>query len=86
MLLVKIEDIEIRGYEVKQSRTTGRDYLVVRFEDVAGKSHSIVDRDMENRKYYNKGVQGYFYANLDMGKKYTNFEVSRFVVAGAANG
>ena len=86
-MIVKIEDVEIRGHEVKQSKKDGSDYLIVRFEDATGKSHNIVDRDMENRKFYNRGVQGYFYADLDIGPKWTHLTVSRFVAAaGAANG
>lgn len=77
-MLVKIEDIEVRGCEVKQSKKDGRDYIIVRFEDVTGKAHEIIDRDMENKPFYTRGAQGHLYADLDIGKAFTKFTVSRF--------
>lgn len=77
---VKIENIEIRGHEVKESKKDGKPYMIVRFEDEAGRSYDIVDRDMENEPYYKRGTTGNIYAELTMGK-YTNLSVSRFEVA-----
>lgn len=77
-MLVKIENVEIRGHEVKESKKDGKPYMVVRFEDTTGRSHEILDRDMENEKFYQRGVQGHIYAELDIGRSFTRFTVSRF--------
>jgi hypothetical protein len=49
-----IQEVEIRGYEVKNSRA-GQDYLVVRFEDDQGFCNDLIDRNVTNKKYYDKG-------------------------------
>lgn len=77
-MVVKIENIEIRGHEVKESKKDGKPYMVVRFEDETGKAHEILDRDMENQQYYKRGTVGDIYAELDIGKSFTRFQVSRF--------
>lgn len=82
MLRVKIENIEIRGHEVKESKKDGKPYMVVRFEDETGKAHEILDRDMENEPYYKRGTVGDIYADLDIGKSFTRFQVSSFQVRG----
>lgn len=74
---IKIENVEIRGHEVKESKKDGKPYMVVRFEDETGRSHEILDRDMENEPYYKRGTVGNIYAELVMGK-YTNLSVTRF--------
>ena len=77
-MVVKIENIEIRGHEVKESKKDGKPYMVVRFEDETGKAHEILDRDLENQQFYNRGTVGDIYADLDIGKSFTRFQVSRF--------
>ena len=77
-MTVKLENIEIRGHEVKESKKDGKPYMVVRFEDETGKAHEILDRDMENQQYYKRGTVGDIYADLDIGKSFTRFQVSRF--------
>lgn len=77
-MIVKIEGVEIRGHEVKQSKKDGSSYMIVRFEDVTGKAYEIIDRDMENESFYTRGAQGHLYADLDIGKAFTKFTVSRF--------
>lgn len=84
-MIVKIEDIEIRGHEVKQSKKDGKPYMVIRFEDVTGRSHEILDRDMENEKFYVRGAVGNIYADLDIGPKFTKFTVSRFEATSQAS-
>ena len=81
-MIAKIENIEIRGFEVKQSKKDGKDYMVVRFEDVTGKGYELVDRDMENQRYYNRGVQGDLYIDIDRAAKFTRIEICRFAAAG----
>lgn len=80
-MIVKVENVEIRGVEVKQSRTNGADYMIVRFEDVTGRNHEIIDRDMERKPFYSRGVQGDLYADLDIGKTFTRFTVTDFKAA-----
>lgn len=77
-MIVKIENIEIRGHEVKQSKKDGSEYMIVRFEDETGKSHEIIDRDMEREQYYKRGTVGDLYADLDIGRSFTRFAVSEF--------
>ena len=84
-MIVKIENIEIRGHEVKESKKDGKPYMVVRFEDTTGKAHEIIDRDMDNEPYYT-GAQGDIYADLDIGKNFTRFTVARFAQAQAGGG
>lgn len=84
-MIVKIENIEIRGHEVKDSKKGGQ-FMVIRFEDEAGRSYEIVDRDMDNEPYYKRGTVGDFFADLTMGRtrdgqNYARLEVSRFQVA-----
>lgn len=81
-MIVKIENIEIRGHEVKESKKDGKPYMVVRFEDETGKAYEILDRDMDNQPYYKRGTVGDIYADLDIGKSFTKFQVSRFQAAG----
>lgn len=85
-MVVKLENIEIRGHEVKTSRKDGSEYLIVRYEDETGKNYEIVDRNMGNEPGYKRGTVGDFYANLRFGKTkkgdtYANLEVSRFEAA-----
>ena len=85
---VRIENIEVRGHEVKESKKDGRKYVIVRFEDETGKSYEIIDRDMENEGYYKRGTLGDFLAELTMGKtrdgqSYARLEVASFQIAGA---
>lgn len=77
-MIVKLENIEVRGCETKESKKDGSKYMIVRFEDETGKSHEIIDRDMENQKYYKRGTVGDIYADLDIRQNYTKFQVSRF--------
>lgn len=79
-MTVKLENIEIRGHEVKTSKKDGKPYMVVRFEDETGRSHEILDRDMDNQPHYKRGTVGHIYAYLDIGRNFTRFEVSRFEV------
>lgn len=60
-LRVKIEDAEIRGVEEKEGRTDaegkkGAPFLIVRIDDEAGTRHELIDRDVENRELYKRGV------------------------------
>lgn len=61
-LQVKIEDAEIRGVEEKEgsvNKETGEkrpSFLIVRFDDEAGNRHELIDRDVENKGAYRRGL------------------------------
>lgn len=79
---VKIESVEIRGCEKKESKKEGGgEYLVVRFEDSTGKPYEILDRDVEREGFYKRGVQGDLYADLKMGKDWARLNVIDFKIA-----
>ena len=85
-MIVKIENIEIRGHEVKESKKDGSQYMIVRFEDETGRSHEIIDRDMENQPHYKRGTPGDLWAELIMGNtrdgaSYARLELKRFQIA-----
>lgn len=84
-MIVKIENIEIRGHEVKESKKDGKPYMIVRFEDETGRSYEILDRDMDNQPYYKRGTVGDIYADLTMTKTWARLEVSRFQTAKAGS-
>lgn len=84
-MIVKIENIEIRGHEVKESKKDGSKYMVVRFEDETGRSYEILDRDMDNQPFYKRGTVGDIFAELDIGRSFTKFQVSRFQTAKAGS-
>lgn len=77
-MIVKIENIEIRGSEVKESKKDGKPYMIIRFEDETGKAHEIIDRDMDRQSYYVRGTVGDIWADLDIGKSFTRFNVTEF--------
>lgn len=85
-MMVKIENIEVRGVEVKESKKDGSKYMVIRFEDETGRSHEILDRDMENQPHYKRGAVGDMWADLIMGKtrdgtSYARLDLKRFQLA-----
>lgn len=61
-LLVKVEGAEIRGVEEKEgsvNKDTGErrpSFLIVRIDDKAGVRHELLDRDVENKDKYTRGV------------------------------
>jgi hypothetical protein len=78
-MLAKVEKIEIRGVEVRQSKSSGQSYLIVRFEDDAGKSYELLDRDVEHMQYYTKGVIADLDISISFGK-YKNIEISNVIL------
>lgn len=51
---VTTNEVEIRGKEVKTSQQ-GKEYIIVRVEDEAGRSHEFCDRNMARVEEYRKG-------------------------------
>ena len=51
---VTTDVVEIRGKEVRTSKA-GKDYIIVRAEDDAGKLYELCDRNMARLDEYTKG-------------------------------
>lgn len=78
---IKIEDVEIRGIEEKQSKKEGGgSYWIVRFEDSTGLPCEVLDRDPERAGYYKRGVLGDLYCDLKMGKDWARLTVLDFKI------
>lgn len=77
-MLVLAKNLEIRGVERKLSKKTDSEYLIVRIEDETGKSYELMDRDIENQKYYKRGVQCDLELDLRIGK-YTNITIVKMI-------
>lgn len=65
---VVANNLEIRGVEVKTSSKTNNEYLIVRVEDETGKAYELLDRDVENKECYKRGVQCDMTLDLRLGK------------------
>lgn len=50
-----INNVEVRGHEVKQNKQ-GEDYVLVRVEDETGTSIELIDKDLDRTKYYKRGT------------------------------
>ena len=61
---IKINNLEVRGKEQKQS-AKGNDYLIVRCEDDTGKLYEFYDPSVENFDYYTKGQMIEMIADLN---------------------
>lgn len=70
----KVENLEIRGKEVKDGKN-GK-YAVVRFDNEAGDRLEFVDRDTERFDYYKRGQVCDVYLRITDTAKYTNFVIS----------
>lgn len=82
---VKIENIEVRGKEVKESKQNDSKYMVIRFDDEAGERYEIIDRDMNRESLYTRGLVGDIVAELKQGRtkdggSYANLSVVDFIV------
>ena len=72
-------DIEIRGCEEKHSDKSGRDYLLVRFDDETGFVSDVVDKDLSRKAFYKRGTTGDLYIKINVGK-FTTLEVKDFKI------
>lgn len=76
---VKIEDVEIRGVEQRESKKEGAGpYWIVRFEDSTGLPCEVLDRDPDRAAYYKRGALGDFYCDLRMGRDWARLNVIDF--------
>lgn len=71
------KNVEIRGKEKKVSQSQGKEYLIVRVEDEAGRSSELYDPNVENEGLYKKGMTGDFLLNVKIGK-YSKVTVKDF--------
>ena len=75
----KIEKADIRGHEVKENKK-GEKYILVRFEDETGKPETLVDKDMERAKFYQRGTIMDLFIDIVSGRtregqSYTNIKL-----------
>lgn len=70
----KIENLEIRGKEIKDGKN-GK-YAVVRFDNEAGDRLEFIDRDADRFSYYERGKVCDIWLKVTDTKTYTNFTIS----------
>ena len=80
-IIVTLKNAEVRGVERKTSNK-GNEYLVVRIDDERGERSELLDRDLDNEKYYKRGTFGDFLLNISIAK-YAKCEVKQFRAAKA---
>lgn len=77
-----IPNVEIRGHEVKDSKTTDSKYIVIKFDTEEGDREEIIDRNMEHEPLYVRGAVGSFTATYKHGMSksgsYANLSVVDF--------
>ena len=78
---VTLKNAEVRGVERKTSNK-GNEYLVVRIDDERGERSELLDRDVDNEKYYKRGTFGDFLLHITIAK-YAKCEVKQFRAAKA---
>lgn len=76
---VILKNAEVRGVERKTSNK-GNEYLVVRIDDERGERSELLDRDVDNEKYYKRGTFGDFLLNVSIAK-YAKCEIKQFRAA-----
>jgi len=72
-----IKNVNIRGCEVRTSKKTGEDYLLVRLEDETGAPAELLDHDVERKNFYKRNVDGDLTVRVTIGR-YTNVEIVDF--------
>nr|DAF20307.1 MAG TPA: hypothetical protein [Inoviridae sp.] len=71
---VIVDNVEVRGFESKVSKQTNAPYLIIYFEDVAGKSYNVMCKDMNIAANLKKGLVCHLHCELEI-SKYTKFEL-----------
>lgn len=69
----KVEDLEIRGKEIKDGKN-GK-YALVRFDAENGDRLEFIDRDESRFDYYKRGKMCDLWLKITNTPKYTNFTV-----------
>lgn len=70
----KVENLEIRGHEVKDGKNG--EYAVVRFDNEAGDRLEFIDRDKDRFDYYKRGKFCDIWLKVTDTAKYTNFTIT----------
>jgi ferredoxin-NADP reductase len=70
----KVEDLEIRGHEVKQGKNG--EYAVVRFDAQNGDRLEFIDRDKDRFDEYKRGQFCDIWLRVTDTAKYTNFTIT----------
>ena len=78
-LKVTVENVNIRGAELRTAKNGNSQYLIVRFEDETGRSQELIDRDLTRQEYYKRDTQGNLIVNVDIGK-YANLAIVDFKI------
>lgn len=68
-------DLEVRAVSIKTSKTTGNQYIALRLEDKEGSWLNAIDRNIENKEFYAKGVIADFELNVVLAKGYASASV-----------
>lgn len=68
-------NLEVRAVSIKTSKTTGNPYIALRLEDEEGSWLNAIDRNMENKEFYAKGVIADFELNVVLTKGYASASV-----------
>ena len=71
---VTTDAMEIRGKEVKTSKA-GKEYIIVRAEDDAGKLYELCDHNTARVDEYSKGRTCKLTLDIDFGKSWTNVSI-----------
>lgn len=66
----------VRGCEEKTSQK-GTSYLIVRFEDQAGRPFSVCDKQVDRKSLYKRNAEGDLEIEISTGK-YTNITITGF--------
>lgn len=74
---VTTDEMEIRGKEVKVSKT-GNEYILVRAEDETGLTYELCDKNVSNLDKYTKGKTCHLVLDITMGK-FTNIEIKNIL-------
>ena len=80
---VTVFNANIRGCEVKESKTTGKQYLLVRYEDETGAPEQVADHNTARQSLYKRNTEGTLYLEIITGRtktgSYANISITDFV-------
>lgn len=69
----KVENLEIRGHEVKEGKNG--EYVIVKFDNEAGDRLEFIDRNKERFDDYKRGQLCDIWLKVTDTAKYTNFTI-----------
>lgn len=71
----KIEHLEFRGLEVKESKKDNSEYMIVKFDNDEANRVELIDRDMERKPFYKRGSYYDVLLDINHARDYTNFKL-----------